>query len=559
MPSTEPGQRSPEPTSSNPNLELRSPESPSRNAKSPLRSPDSPSSNANLGPCSPDSPSSNVNPGLRSPDSSSSNANPGLRSPDSQSSNANPEPRGPKSTSRSPNSPSRSPESGLRKPESVLRRHLLRNTKQVESLVSPYGAGPSAHMSRTFSLLITTLIRKVFPVQHARMIKISDMEMASVVKINEEQALWFRARRQFLGGPGAPDAPAVVRNICGIQAQQEGPALLGLSQRMENRPDAETLSKALTQPDRTLVRTWGQRDTLHIYDADDWHHMVALRSEWAQTRRQGPIPNDEQINSCLKWLENQPDPITRKEIAPLISKDFIAELGPYAEKARMTPERLAASRTLWRMAHMGHLCIAGNIGSERLYGSRRHWFPQLPWPKQEPLASAVEMARRYVAAYGPATATDLAHFFGVRVTEAKTWLAELEQDLIAVDCEGRKGMVILERDVDELQQQPPTGTDWPVRLLPLWDGLLMGHKDKSLIIPEAPEQKRVWRKGSYVAATILARGRIVATWTQKKKRHSLEITVEPLSGWKKQYLKQVQKETETIAAHMNLKEATVIL
>lgn len=382
--------------------------------------------------------------------------------------------------------------------------------------------------------------------------------MVPVVEISEEQALWYRARRSFLAGDGAVDAPEAVRAVCGIQAQQEGQALLGLSQRMQSRPRAATLAASLTEPGRKLVRSWGQRDTLHIYDANDWPHMVAIRSQWAGTNRQGPAPPQNLLERCLEFIESQGEPVTRKEMIHLMSAEFSAELEPYAVKARMPPERLAASRTLWRLAHLGHLCIAGNIGSERLYAARSHWFPELPWPETlVPLASAATMTLRYLANYGPATPADVAHFFGVRVREAKEWLAEIEEDLAPVSCEGRKNLWIPQESLAELQQKPPVGEDWPIRLLPLWDGLLMGHKDKSLIIPETAEQKRVWRPGSYVAATVLARGRIVAVWTQKKRRKALDVNLETLSGWKPEYRLQVEKEAGAIAAHMGLEAATL--
>ena len=100
----------------------------------------------------------------------------------------------------------------------------------------------------------------------------------STIELTEDQVLYFRARRGHLAGPGAPSAVAAARAILGAQAQQLPPALLALSLRTKGRPPARTLEKQLMKSPRTLVRTWGQRDTLHLYDADvDWAMVVAAR------------------------------------------------------------------------------------------------------------------------------------------------------------------------------------------------------------------------------------------------------------------------------------------
>ena len=61
---------------------------------------------------------------------------------------------------------------------------------------------------------------------------------------------------------------------------------------------------------------------------------------------------------------------------------------------------------------------------------------------------------------------------------------------------------------------------------------LMGHADKSWVLPDADERPLVWRKAAVVAPVVLARGRIVATWAHRVKARRLVVTVTPLSGWR---------------------------
>ena len=63
--------------------------------------------------------------------------------------------------------------------------------------------------------------------------------------------------------------------------------------------------------------------------------------------------------------------------------------------------------------------------------------------------------RAYLAVYGAATATDVAHFFGARVSNAKLWLAALDGELTAVRCGDRQGLLALARDIPDLTVKPP--------------------------------------------------------------------------------------------------------
>ena len=69
-----------------------------------------------------------------------------------------------------------------------------------------------------------------------------------------------------------------------------------------------------------------------------------------------------------------------------------------------------------------------------------------------------------------------------------------------------------------------------------------------------------WRKSAFVAATVLARGRIVATWSQTAGKQRLEVAVEPLSRWSEaEHLPGVEREAQAVAAHLGLQGADVTI
>lgn len=381
-------------------------------------------------------------------------------------------------------------------------------------------------------------------------------------ELSEDQVLYFRARRGHLAGPGAADPVAAARAIVGAQSQQLPPSLLALSLRTKSRPTATQLKKQLTKLPPGLVRTWGQRDTLHLYDpVDAWADVVAARHEWAPQGRGGPMPTEASLDKALAVVKDAKGPVSRTDLLGVAPRSYVNALRERASMANMDPTRLAAARLIWRLAHRGDLCVAEKVGAEQTYAMRKTLFPKLGWKPKPPGKAAVALARKYLAVYGPATPTDVAHFFGARVANAKAWLSEFEDDLVPVACGARKGLVALRDDVKNLNTRPPAAsTKWPVRLLPLYESMLMAHADKSWTTPDESDRKAVWRKAAYVAAVVLARGRIVATWTQAVKRGRLAIEVQPLSGWREsKHAAGVRREAKAVAGHLELDGSDVVL
>ncbi|MEM1009526.1 MAG: crosslink repair DNA glycosylase YcaQ family protein, partial [Myxococcota bacterium] len=153
--------------------------------------------------------------------------------------------------------------------------------------------------------------------------------------------------------------------------------------------------------------------------------------------------------------------------------------------------------------------------------------------------------------YGPASAKDIAHFFQAKQRSVHQWVKLLQQQkkLCSVACEGREELLLAAEDLDVLQVDAPEYSEaWPLRFLPLYDTMLMAHFDKSWTVPNAPEKKHVWRKAAHVMAVVLKRGRIVATWQQKKKRNALQIEIHPMSLWStKRHKKAAFQEAEYVA------------
>lgn len=89
------------------------------------------------------------------------------------------------------------------------------------------------------------------------------------------QVLSLRMVAQRLDGLRTQSiAIQVVRDLCGLQAQEAPAAFLSIRPRSHNLTVANV--KHAIEVERSVVRTWGMRGTLHLVAADDLGWMLSL-------------------------------------------------------------------------------------------------------------------------------------------------------------------------------------------------------------------------------------------------------------------------------------------
>ena len=408
--------------------------------------------------------------------------------------------------------------------------------------------------------------------------------MATSLIITYEQALYFRAIRGHLAGPGvagdaAESALQIARTMVGVQSQQLGPSSYGVCIRARQRPTAAAIKSALMTSERKrVVRTWAQRETLHLLDPVDWPVVVAARAHWANAGRRNLPPTEADLASALAFVTTSERLVTRSDLTDELSDTFMATVRPHIEKNAKylfkTPptdaeldeaiRRFCAGRLLWQLCNLGLLSAADKIGREQAYAPRAQWFPDLAWPELDPDDANRQLIRRYLAVAAPATAQDISHFFNARMSHVKRWLGQLADELVAVECGAKKGLLALRADAELLQRAISADVDWPVRMLPMWDGMMMTHADKTWTLPDTSEHKLVWRRAAVVAPVVLVRGQIVATWRHKLKAKRVDVTLTKLKGWANAEAERgatlmaaVQAQADDLAAHLDLPEAAV--
>jgi hypothetical protein len=316
--------------------------------------------------------------------------------------------------------------------------------------------------------------------------------------------------RQSLA-PRSPDAVAqVVRRSAGIQAQVQSAAVLAVAQRRA-APRRGEVDRALWR-DRTIVKTWAMRGTLHLLAADELPSIVATMSTlrtWAQPAYQryfGVTASEiERVRDAIgEILADRV--LTREELGAEVSKR-VRSKGVNARLGSGWGELLKPA------AFAGALIQGPPQGGRVTYTRPDTWLKA--WkPPPDPVEGGAALVRSYLHAHGPATMKDVASWWARQpVGKVKSWFARLGDEVVEVDVDGQPH-VMLAADVDSLRRQRPNRD---VRLLPAFDQyVLAAARDIEHLVP-ADRRPDVFRKiNGWIAPTVVLGGRVVGTWSIEK-------------------------------------------
>ncbi len=309
----------------------------------------------------------------------------------------------------------------------------------------------------------------------------------------------------------------VTAHLYGIHAQVMSAAELALAARLDGLAPQD-VQAALWQ-DRSLVKTWAMRGTLHLLTADDFVLHAAARTVdprgWIDFEAHGISPQQAAL-----FMEAVPEvlssePMTREQLAAAVTEQVgIPALGELiASSGWGTPLKLFAFR--------GDLCFGPNQGQNVTFVNAKKWIGK--WETVEPEAAFQEIARRYLYAYGPLAPKHFARWWNEgRVNVAKRVFQQIEDELEMVDVEGWKA-VALRSTVEQMQQAAISGV---VRLLPLFDAYVLDIGRMGEPILPKQHWKQVFRQAGWTTAVVLVDGLIKGVWDYKTKDTQTTMRIE---------------------------------
>lgn len=310
----------------------------------------------------------------------------------------------------------------------------------------------------------------------------------------------------------------VVSRIGGLQAQVMSAAELSAWARVRDLSPDDVRDALWLH--RSLVKTWAMRGTLHLLTAEDFPLYIAAFRTRANYRQASWLKyfglTLEGIEAVIEGVQEALDgrTLTREELA-----DEVARLAGQPHLRELLLSGWGA--LLKPAAFQGRLCFGPSQGQTVTFVRPDQWLGG-SLREVDSDEALREIVWRYLSAYGPATHTDFAHWFGIEPHKSKKLFGKLVGDLEEVDVEGWRAWA-LPSSLPEMSQGARPA---PVRLLPNFDpyvGALQVHRDYLLA---KGLKERVYRTAGWISPVVLVEGRIEGVWKYEKARSGVAVTVE---------------------------------
>jgi Winged helix DNA-binding domain len=326
--------------------------------------------------------------------------------------------------------------------------------------------------------------------------------------ITWDQVLAWRLRRQSLDPLGEESAVEIARRLCGIQAQVASAAELAVAVRQQ-QPAPGQVERALID-ERTLIRTWAMRGTLHLLPVEEAGAYLALSGahrKWETGSWQkafGATPADlDAIAAAATEALDATATLTRDEL----TQEIVDRTG----SAHLREVLGSGWSTLLKpLAWWGVLCHGPTQGNRVTFTSPQHWvsgWPDVPDPDE----AAPVAIRAYLRAHGAGSPDTFDAWLSRGLSprrQLKGWFAALADELSPVDVEGTP-LQILAEDLDDLVATRPTDL---VRLVGGFDQYVLGAGTNATYLVPAEHRSDVSRTGGWISPVVLHGGRVVGTW-----------------------------------------------
>ncbi|MGH9769493.1 MAG: winged helix DNA-binding domain-containing protein [Blastocatellia bacterium] len=349
----------------------------------------------------------------------------------------------------------------------------------------------------------------------------------------------LRLHNQHIAGAKFEKPGDVVAWLGAVQAQDYLGALWAVGLRMRKAVEAD-IERALA--DRTIIRTWPMRGTLHFVAAADARWMLELMTprivaNIAQCflRR---FDLDESAFARGKELFERAlrggKRLTRTAMYKVLDEGGVSTAG---QRGR---------HILWRLAQNGAICFGAREGKQQTFALLDEWAPMAKrMARDEALA---EIARRYFTSHGPATLQDFVWWSGLTTADAKAGLEMAKRRLTQEVINGQTCW--LASSMGPTKEVSPT-----CYLLPAFDEYTVAYKDRGAVLNPAYTKQANSGNGT-LYPTIVVDGQVVGTWKRTLKKDAIVITPSPFAKLKRA---ETRALAEAASRYRKFLDASVVL
>ena len=368
------------------------------------------------------------------------------------------------------------------------------------------------------------------------------------LRLSWRQAIAWRMGRHHLDRRvPSSQTLAVASRLCGVHAQLLSSAELALWARVEGlEPGA--VGAALWD-ERTLVKTWAMRGTLHLLPAADYPVWQAALSTYqhylkpAWFKAFGVTRQElETLLAAVGEALGGGEPLTREELAGAVTRStgsadlgekVLGSWGPFLKPA----------------SFRGHLCFGPSLGQNVRFTRPDRWLG--PWEPVDPDEANLQVARWYLGAHGPASREDYARWWAMSPAQALKILRRLGDEVTPVNVDGYQAWM-LKADAAEAAKAKPAKS---VRLLPAFDQyVIAATRHTAHLLPEQTRagvlEKLIYRPQGWLSPVLVVNGAMAGVWKHERKGGRLDVAIEPFGAVSAAVRRGVDEEAERLRAYL---------
>jgi pimeloyl-ACP methyl ester carboxylesterase len=360
------------------------------------------------------------------------------------------------------------------------------------------------------------------------------------------QAAAFRLTRHHLATPRGTPRNASVVDICrdtgGIQAQVMSAAEMSIWTRRRQTTRDEV--KAALWVRRDLVKTSAMRFTLHLVPACDFSTYITALQPTMSAKLNGifarigakPADVDTIMAAVLDALGD----------GPKAQRELVRHAGGVAKGRTRAFLKYAWSAVRPALVD-GLICYGPPIGGEVTFTRVDRWLPKQPTVSVED--ARAELLRKFLAAFGPATAADFTKWTGIKAGDSRSTLESLGSEAVKVSVDGAPGWM-LSRDLSTLagsvlDRRAP-------RLLPAFDTFLLAHATKEHLV-DPRHYKRVYRNQAWISPVVLLGGRVVGVWFPKTTHKTSTLDVQLFERSSTSIRRAIEAEADALGRFLGVR------
>jgi hypothetical protein len=331
----------------------------------------------------------------------------------------------------------------------------------------------------------------------------------------DERRLRLLRRHHLAPADRAQDVLTAAADLVGLHATDPVTVYLSATARVEGAKVAD-VERALYE-ERTVLRMLGMRRTLFVVPVDlaPVVHAACTRAiavnegrRLVQLVQQGGVADD-----AARWVEEANEATMRALAArgEALASELSADVPALRARVRLAEGKSYASDSNLTTFVLSRLAAEGRIVRGRPRGtwisSQHRWAPAESWfpgglPEPPTGGARVELVRRWLTAYGPATVADIKWWTGWTLRDTRAALAGVAT--AEVDLDGATG-IVLAGDLEATAPVEPGAL-----LLPALDSSVMGWAERDWYL--GAHREVLFDRNGNAGPTVWWDGRVVGGW-----------------------------------------------